>query len=292
MDCSFLLFIKFMIKIVQYLVYQSYYIALCAAGMVVMNMHQLGITIFDHIYIPIFIFCTTLLAYRLHYIYKQRKQIPDVRFSQLRESVLLKYSINIALIIIAAITFCYLNLSQMLLMSSIVILTVLYSYPLLPTAYFKRTKVKSYGYIKPFYLALVWTLCSVSLPMLTANVQVSFLPFISTYLFMLSLCIVFDLKDIVIDRAANITTIPQLLSRIALFSIIVSIILINCLFILQNINAWNLALLITSVMQIWITYDLIYKQADHSFLYLLRVDGLMLLWSIFYFILEFSTFWQ
>lgn len=290
MDCSFFTFIKFMIKVVQYLVYQSYYIALCAAGMVMMNMHQLSLAIFDYPYIPIFIFCSTLLAYRFHYIYKQRKQIPDVRFSQQKETITINNIINIVLIIIAAITFSYFNLLQMILMVSIMILTALYSYPLLPITYFKRTKVKSYGFLKPFYLALVWTLCTVLLPMLTVGALLSFLPIFSTYLFMLSLCILFDLKDITTDHSENIITIPQQLSRKALNSIIICIILVNCLFFLQQINAWTVALLMTSLIQIWITYDMIYNKSDHSFLYLLRVDGLMLIWSIFYLILKFKHF--
>jgi 4-hydroxybenzoate polyprenyltransferase len=115
--------------------------------------------------------------------------------------------------------------------------TVLFLIPLfiLSLAYFlPSVKLRKYGFFKIFILCFVWTGTTAIIPLLRSNPHIEtthFMHIVSRFCFMLAICLPFDLRDIIIDKASNIKTLPQ---RIGLKQTKLLAFFFNCAYIVLN----------------------------------------------------------
>lgn len=281
-------------KFLEYIIFNSYYIALCAAALTLMNLSILNLSILDHFHIVIFNACATLLAYKYHYKLKPKEELAPIRAFWIFQNATVKLISNIVFVILCSICLLQYNAYQFLAILLIVFLTIIYSYPLLGILGIYKKRIKDFGKVKPIYLALVWTLTTGIIPLLTIT-NFSVWPLhliISNFLFMLSLCIYFDQKDIHRDAVNNIHTYANTLNPRAFLLLNNILIIINIGFQIIYIKSYSLSLLVTLCVLLYLINAYFKKVSITEYDYLIYIDGLMLLWPILFFISNYSTIWQ
>lgn len=161
-----------------------------------------------------------------------------------------------------------------------IVLNGLYILPILP---FKQLSfLKKLGFAKTLLLALAWTYVTIVLPLnkpfLYLN-DAKLLLFCNRFLFMLILCIIFDSRDIIVDKIKGLHSLatdikPKTLKIISLICFAV------LLFTNYKMHQYgldiphNIALLITTAV-LAILYYLSFKKRGYLFYYFF-VDGMML----------------
>ena len=163
-------------------------------------------------------------------------------------------------------------------------LTLVYSLPLWPFAAFK--KLQQLGFFKTLLLSFTWAYITTVLPaskILSENVVPITLLFAARFCFMLLLCIIFDKRDISIDKLHGLRSLATDLSQQKLNFIIH--IMFVCYFVLGlmlrfhfNDKPQMFAFLITGAF-VWMVYQFSLKKRGYLFYYFL-VDGLMLVTAL------------
>lgn len=102
-------------------------------------------------------------------------------------------------------------LSGEILITSVILgaFTFTYSWPLLP---FKNKKrIREFGSLKILVLAGVWTIVTSILPILYSHKHTLDYPFeiLLRFVFIFTLCVVFDIRDMQTDLENNIATLPN-----------------------------------------------------------------------------------
>jgi len=165
--------------------------------------------------------------------------------------------------------------------------TVLFLTPLflLSLAYFLPSiKLRKYGFVKIFILCFVWTGTTAIVPILKNNLQIEtpqFIHIVSRFSFMVAICLPFDLRDITIDKASNIRTLPQ---RIGVIRTKLLASFFNCVYIVLNYYLYNngiieLKLFVALCIVFIITAILISvtNGTEKEYHYVGLFDGLMIL---------------
>ncbi|MCY7292924.1 MAG: hypothetical protein LH615_12160 [Ferruginibacter sp.] len=161
-----------------------------------------------------------------------------------------------------------------------VFLTLLYSLPLWPYKPFK--KLQKLGFFKTILLSFTWAYITTVLPaahMMQEDIFPIAILFAARCCFMLLLCIIFDRRDISIDKLHGLRSLATDLPKQKLN------IIIHIVFVLYfamglflrfyfNDKPQMFAFLITGAI-VWLVYNLSLKKRGYLFYYFL-VDGLML----------------
>jgi 4-hydroxybenzoate polyprenyltransferase len=88
-----------------------------------------------------------------------------------------------------------------------ILLTLLYSLPLWPFSFSK--KIQQLGFVKTILLAFTWAFVTVMLPL--SNIKMvnneTITLFVIRFLFMLMLCIIFDKRDVAVDKIRGLQTL-------------------------------------------------------------------------------------
>jgi 4-hydroxybenzoate polyprenyltransferase len=156
----------------------------------------------------------------------------------------------------------------------------LYSFPFLPVG--KKRRIKDYGFLKIVTLSLLWTLVTVWFPVNTMPVDntLFLLVFVKRFLFMFILCLLFDLRDIEIDRNEKINTLPVMLGKrqsynlsYALLILFLILSLVKYFYVPQL--PFLMAMIISSIVTLLIIERT--KKTNSDFIYLAGIDGMMLL---------------
>lgn len=159
-------------------------------------------------------------------------------------------------------------------------MTLLYSVPLWPVK--KLHFTRKAGFLKTVMLALTWTYVTVKIPaasaVATSDLSISLL-FVARFLFMLMLCIIFDSRDINVDKIHALRSLATDVSTGTLRNImlIVFALYVATGFLLRYFFddiSQVIAFFITGVLTL-VVYKLSLKKQDYYFYYFL-VDGLML----------------
>jgi hypothetical protein len=169
-----------------------------------------------------------------------------------------------------------------------VLLTLLYSVPLWPVKRLAFTRKA--GFLKTVLLSFTWTYVTVIIPahqsIYISNLSLALL-FSARFLFMLMLCIIFDSRDIHVDKIHALRSLATDVSRRTLAIIMA---LVFCLYLVCGLflryyfdsDAQIFAFLITGIFTL-LVYRMSLKKQGYFFYYFL-VDGLMLFSSIATFI--------
>ena len=206
-------------KWLHFILSHSIFIAICAVAMAFQTALLLHVDIDGYLYG--FIFFATLCSYNFYWI------LSALAFKKkLSVQVLKNYYTNFLVLLIAAAgdVFCILKIDGILPLAAIsVLLTLLYALPLLPFSWLNFARKA--GVIKTTLLSFTWAFVTVYLPYKVSGVQhfQSFLMlFNNRFLFMMMLCIIFDNRDMEVDKLRGLRSLatdvsPRALHYIMMF---------------------------------------------------------------------------
>jgi 4-hydroxybenzoate polyprenyltransferase len=194
-------------KSIEFIIFSSIFIAICAVAMCIETNLLLHLPLNNFSFYS-FVFGATLLQYNLHYFIKKTANVNSHRLlwsskNQVIHRILVV--LGLTLIIISLFSF---HLRHFLFLIILGMIAFLYSIPFLP---FKQKKrIKDYGILKITTLSLLWTLVTVWFPIVESPFSIiSFqLIFLRRFIFIFILCLLFDIRDIEVDSAENINTLP------------------------------------------------------------------------------------
>ena len=232
-----------------------------------------------------FLFFSTLCSYNFYWL------ISKFYFNSTTTSFLKNNISNTLMLLlggVGAVYFFILGSINFYVVLFSAFLTLLYSVPLWPFSFSK--KIQQLGFAKTILLAFTWAFVTVMLPICNQDFVVSTALhlFIIRFLFMLLLCIIFDKRDIVIDKMHGLqtlatkikaTTIKYLYAFILICYLIFSIYFFRFSPILSLVQTF----LITGFL--WFAYVKSLQKRGYLFYYFF-IDGLMLVSLFFNFIAQ------
>ncbi len=163
--------------------------------------------------------------------------------------------------------------------------TALYSLPLMPLPFFK--KIRSVGFLKTLLLALTWTYVTAFLPVQQSGSvlgKVEYIFIAHRFCFMMQLCLIFDLRDVAVDKVKGLHSLATDISSQAanlLFYLLVAAFGVLTVLLFQSKPSLYLLLAFGMVQ---FTAIILYRTAPqyrNYFFYFFLVDGLMILSALF-----------
>lgn len=279
-------------SILDWVLYTSTFAALCAVGLSISTEYLLLDNVPDTI-TPLhgLIFCSTLFVYNVHYLIK--KSAPEIsdRFNWSLHNKHWHY-VFVALGALGS-AFCALQMPESVIIACIVLggLSFSYSIPLLP---FKdKKRLKDYGWLKIFVLTAVWTIVTSVLPVLYWGHSVADYPYeiAMRFVFMLTLCVAFDIRDMQTDKEAGIITLPNVLGLKGCYKLMtIAMLLFVVMSVVQYMRHPSLGrlvgeLIVAGATKLVIDYS---KKHPSDKAYLGLVDGMMFLYSLLVVLLAYS----
>ena len=276
-------------RLFYFILSHSIFIAFCASAL----SFQTGLLarISVNCYLLGFIFFATLCGYNAYWL------ISRYSFSSITLRSLFVAASSSIFVFISALVgtlFCYFQLNFVFINLAIaVILFVLYLLPILP---FKNLGwIKSVGILKTILLAFAWTIITTLIPLqvpLWSMKPLISLLFIHRLLFMLLLCIIFDSRDLAIDKIRGLhsmaTVFNPLLIHILIVFIFTGYMSVNYFMLEEGIGIAHFISLSFIGLITLIMYILSLQKRGYLFYYF-GVDGLMFFSTI---LTGFSRFFE
>ena len=265
-------------KWLQFILSHSIFIAGCAAALCLQTVQLLDIS--ADIYLYGFVFFATLCSYNFYWLlskYFFHSDITALAEFFRKEAV----QFFVFAVSCAGTVFCYYHssLSPYFVLPA-VLLTILYAIPLLPFKSIRFTRKA--GVLKTVLLAFTWTYVTAFIPIqkeIDALGTTDIFILSRRFLFMLMLCIIFDSRDIAVDKIRGLRSLATDLAPKTLRYLILTIFIIlfatNFLSLRYGISvSQSIALQITTIALLVAYYFSTKKQG--YFFYYFFIDGLML----------------
>ena len=276
-------------RLFYFILSHSIFIALCASALSFQTGLLAG-TSFKP-YLLGFIFFATLCGYNAYWLIS-RYSFSSITLRSLFDGA--RSSIIVFISALVGTLFCYFQLNLVFTNLAIaVVLFVLYLLPILP---FKNLVwIKCLGFLKTILLALAWTIITTIIPLqvtLWSMKPLVSLLFIHRLLFMLLLCIIFDSRDVAIDKIRGLhsmaTVFNPLLIHILIIFIFTAYLSVNYFMLEKGIGiAYFISLSLIGLITL-IMYILSLQKRGYLFYYF-GVDGLMFFSAI---LTGFSRFFE
>ncbi|MEO7961269.1 MAG: UbiA family prenyltransferase [Ginsengibacter sp.] len=266
-------------KIAQFTLFSSIYIAACAVALSIETNILLHLPL-NNISFYCFVFGATLVQYNLHYIVKKTAVEGSERLEWSLHNKALHTAMFLTGCILIIISLFSFRLQHFYVLSILGVIAFLYSYPALPFG--KKRRIKEYGLLKILTLALLWTLVTVWFPVsnMVVDKTLYLVIFCERFVFMFVLCLLFDIRDIEIDRKETIRTLPVILGRytsykLAILALFLFLLIVFSHFLYSGETAVLAALALSAITTL-VAID--YSRRNNSdFLYLAGIDGMMLI---------------
>lgn len=266
-------------KWLHFILSHSIFISICAAALCLQTYWLLHIE--PNKFFVGFIFFSTVCSYNFYWL------ISKYSFSSKNQFRLFIYKNQSYLILffLAGIGMagCVLYLQNYLLYILIaILLTLLYSLPLWPFGFVKFAKKA--GFLKTILLAATWAYVTVLLPALPVF-EIDSMPvwalFSARFCFMLLLCILFDMRDMQMDKMRALHSLATDVSKKQLAVILYAafgLYIIAGIFVRNYFSDTNqqIAFVLTGVL-VWVVYQLSLQKPRGYYFYYFLVDGLMLI---------------
>jgi 4-hydroxybenzoate polyprenyltransferase len=268
----------------HFILSHSIFVACCAVGLsfqtniLLHNPHNLNLYGF--------VFFSTLCSYNFYWL------LSKFYFSKRKlNSIFLKKQFSFFFTFFAAAIgsfyFVWQLLSLLPFITIGVFFTLLYSLPLWPFSFTK--KLQQAGFFKTVLLSLTWAYVTTFLPVLVISNN-NFTPtlavlllFAARFFFMLLLCIIFDTRDISIDKIHGLHSLATDVSKKKLFIILMLVYFVHIfmamLFCYYDANIGQAIAFIVVGIIFWIIYAKSKQNKSYVFYYF-GVDGLMLLSAV------------
>jgi 4-hydroxybenzoate polyprenyltransferase len=199
-------------KIVDFIVFSSLYVAICAVVMI-WQTSRLLLGINPSIYLLGFAFFASICSYNFHWYLTPRSASPSRRVHWTYHHKILHIVLYAVGAIGSIIYFFYLT-KFILAIGFAALLTFLYSAPKLPQPIFRWLRHIAIG--KTFFLTFVWVYVTAVLPVIVAEApwQGSFYWYILSRFFLIyACCMIFDYRDREDDRKEGIVSMVTVLSE-------------------------------------------------------------------------------
>ena len=253
-------------RLLHFILSHSIFIAFCAVAMCLQTTTVLNLQ--NDRWLLGFVFFATLSSYNAYWLFSN-KIFGSVFYQQIffkKE----RLKILLIAIYITGLFICYYHSSLSInLVWPAVILNLLYIVPLLPIRALRFTR--RIGFLKTVLLSVTWMYVTGFLPLqksffLITDFETVLL--VNRFLFMLLLCVVFDNRDVAVDKIKGLHNIVTDIkpAAVKLFVLLLFILLVGSVFLLQYLGLDLLqafALIISAI-------------AAGYFFYYFFVDGLML----------------
>jgi 4-hydroxybenzoate polyprenyltransferase len=259
--------------------FSSIFIASCAVAFCIETNLLLGLPL-NSFSFYCFVFGATLLQYNLHYSTKKKA----VKNSERLQWSLQNKKIHFYLLVIGSLlilfSFFSFHLKHFIILACLGAISFLYSFPFFRIGNKKR--IKDFGFLKIVTLSLLWTLVTVWFPVNSMQVdsRLFTLVFVKRFVFMFVLCLLFDLRDVEIDKEEKINTLPVMLGKkrsyflsYVLLLVFLALSLIKYFYFPQP--AYLIGMLISTVCTFLIIERT--RKTNSDFIYLAGIDGMMLL---------------
>lgn len=261
----------------QFILSHSIFIAFCAVALCFQTNQLLLLD--SNLYVYGFIFFATLCSYNFYWL------LSKISFANKNAvtGILKNERAGIGLLFVSAAGLAYCFLRSFLPLHYVITafaLTGIYAVPLLPIRYLRFTRRA--GVLKTVLLAFTWAYVTAFLPMQKAYALLDSadLFIISRrFLFMLMLCIIFDNRDIAVDKMRGLhslaTDLKPAILKILVFIIFGLLFISNFFYQDYSISLNQSIGLQISTLALLIVYFYSVKKRSYLFYYFI-VDGMML----------------
>jgi 4-hydroxybenzoate polyprenyltransferase len=265
-------------RILNFILSHSIFIAFCSGALVYQSYLLLNLPFRPEVFGLVFF--ATLAAYNTYWMLcklsndnKEKRVLTFNAYSG--------YFILFVASVIAVLDYLWQMPSFFPMVTIASILTFLYLLPVISSVKYRLNK--NIGFIKTLLLAFTWSFFTVLIPAygeINAHLHHVVTLFLMRFFFMLMLCIIFDSRDVSIDKFRNLPSIATDVSKKTL-TIIMMVVLGGYVFSLFGLhqfvyNSLYLFLLLSVGALTFIIYLLALKTRGYYFYYFL-VDGLMIL---------------
>ncbi len=232
-------------KALSFFVYANFWVSLCVLALTYQSFCQLGLQT-DSRYIG-FVFFSTLLLYNFQRLFFSKKYFTASKSSRHQWIVKnKKLLIGICLISVVFVLYFFLSLKRDEKIALILI-------GLLSLSYFMPgLNLRRIPGLKASFLAGMWTIVTLVFPLWMYRQEMDLALIGERFLFMLPLCIIFNVRDIAFDRDSGIRTLPVLIGIQKTKSICLLLLLFFCILVLRNgIDAESSALCLSALITGW-----------------------------------------
>lgn len=279
-------------RILNFILFGNIYIAIAAVCLVQSTAIQLH---FSDRLLPyyILVFFATLFIYNLQRIFY--KEVKDKSMNSIRRKWIFENQTTIKMLTIlgfagVCVSFFFNDYKIVFYLSPLLLLSLAYFIP--------SVKLRKSAVFKLFTLAVVWTVTTAIVPILlntnfpiTKTEQLYFLLHLCTrFSFMLAICIPFDIRDVAIDSAENVSTLPIQYGEnktrwVAIFFTIIYSAFIVSEYFIRIISLPNfVALQLSMGATLLLVYFSNSKRSEYYFV--AGIDGTMILQGILLFLLN------
>lgn len=274
-------------QLIDFLLYSNIFIGVCAVALAFTNQLTIeGDFRFD--YSCWFVFTATVFTYSYLKFRNADNNPVTVHQNWAAQNSQLSKNILLLSLIASACFFWLLNTNTKIVVLALAVVTALYGFVEIPFVKSKK-KLRDFGWLKIFFVALVWSVTTVVVPLQNSFVEPVMMVFLllRRFLFILALTLVFEIKDLQSDSASNLETLPMVLgiqnTKLLGQGILFVMMLINLIqyfffdISLMNMLAVNLSLLVSIVC----IQPL--KEETTAGWYYFVLDGMMILQFVFVF---------
>jgi 4-hydroxybenzoate polyprenyltransferase len=267
-------------SIISILLNTSIYTAACALALCV-GAEKLMLGHLPPLFSPLhyLIIGSTMIEYNVHHLFN----LPRDGKSWSPWAIPIHWIISIVGVVLCLIALPHLSMNVLIGCGALGILSLAYSTPLLPFRY--KQRLKDYGLLKIHILTGVWVLVGTVLPGLYWGIPYReyCLETVVRFLFIFPLCIAFDIRDAKPDLERGINTIPNTLGLNAAYRAVDLTLMafiiwgtIRC--IRRDSYKEMIVYGITAVAAHFAIR--LSKRNPHPYIYLVLVDGVMLLYGV------------
>ncbi len=269
----------FVRKVIDFFLFGNIYIAFCAAALVQSTSFQLGIESQLTQY-TLLTFFATLFLYNLQRIFytshTEDKSLNSIRRKWIFEN---QFSIKgLALIGFLGASFLFFSYFKHILIYLLPLLLLSLGY------FFPLVKLRKNAWLKLLTLVFVWTMVTAAIPIVLSSETIfslkNLVHIAARCFFMVGICLPFDIRDVYIDSAENISTLPRILgekkTRLIAFAFMLLylvLILVEYLIGVFKIEV-TIALLLSAIINIVIV--LMSNSKRSEYFYIAGIDGTML----------------
>ena len=279
----------YLLRFLNFLLFGNIYVAFGAVCLVQSTCIQLQLTGHLIAYSSL-VFFGTLFVYNFQrLLYKDQKNsgLNSIRRQWIFDNQSIIKLFTIIGFTGVVIAFCYNDFKVIYYLSPLLLLSLAYFSPII--------KLRKSPFLKLFTLVFVWTTVTTIVPILLNDLDVftinNLLHISISFCFMMAICIPFDLRDLEVDAADNVSTLPNLIGenkakQLALAFILLYITLIFPEYFLGVITyKIFIALLFSAVINLVIVF--MSNSMRNEYYYVALLDGTMILQGVMLIMVEF-----
>lgn len=268
-------------SILHWLLYTSVFAGCCVVSLCLATEYLLGIQVQLFTPFHLFLWSGTLVIYNLHHLFSTSLPTHSDRAHWIESHRVWPKIVTLTGIICCLACLPFLHLQVILPSILLACIALSYTLPLLPG----RKQLRNHGWIKIISLTLVWTLVTSLLPILQYGFSPASYPFelIIRFLFIFTLCMAFDIRDMHIDNQQGIFTLPGKIGIAQCYRLIqLCLILLVVFSLMQYFHYGNIERLYINLFIALLSFPVIQycikHPSDKNFLGL--TDGMMFLYGM------------